>query len=377
MAIARDATSSGAATATSLTVAHTCSGSNRILFVNVVTIDGTTDHVTGVTYNGVAMTRQSTLAIGTVARSYMYYLLAPATGANNVVISVGASVSIQSDNVSYNGVSQSGFPDASSATTASAATTYSNTLTTIADNAVHVAYIRVDDHSITLDSGGALVLARGAGGEGIYESSPLAITPAASHSIAFSTTPAQNWAGIGVSIAPTTELTISVSDAITITESVTMEVNSFIDVSDAITITESVTGPEYVFTIDVFDSVILTESVTVENSQLGDISVNDAITLTESVTVENSQLGDIDVSDTITIADVPTIDFLFLVNVSDDITISESVEIAAGMGDINVSDTITITESVTMFVPDLSSGIAIMRSEQQQYPLGMDDETIL
>lgn len=201
MAIARDATSSGAATATSLTVAHTCTGSNLILFANIVTIDGTTDRVTGVTYNGVAMTRQATLAIGTVARSYMYYLIGPATGANNIVISVSASVSIQSDNVSYNGVSQSGFPDASSATTASA-TTYSNTLTTVADNAVHVLYQRVDDHSITLTSGGALVLARGAGGEGIYESSPLAITPAGSHSISFSTSPAQNWAGIGVSIAP-------------------------------------------------------------------------------------------------------------------------------------------------------------------------------
>lgn len=201
MAIVRDATSSGSATATSLTVAHTCTGSNLALIVNVVTIDGTNDDITGVTYNSVSMTRQATNAIGTVARSYQYYLLGPSTGANNIVISASASVSIQADNVSYTGVKQSGFPDASSATTANA-TSYSNTLTTVADNAVHIAYIRVDDHSITLSAGGALVLARGAGGEGIYESSPLLISPAGSHSISFTTSPAQNFSGLGISLAP-------------------------------------------------------------------------------------------------------------------------------------------------------------------------------
>jgi hypothetical protein len=56
MAIAVDATSQDhSATATSLTFSHTCSGSNRILFVGIVG-DITTDTVTGVTYAGVSMT---------------------------------------------------------------------------------------------------------------------------------------------------------------------------------------------------------------------------------------------------------------------------------------------------------------------------------
>jgi hypothetical protein len=114
MAIAYDSSSSGTANpGTSATFSHTCSGSDRLLLVGVLTND-TTDKITGVTYNGVAMTRGGAQAADTTGfMGFWYYLIAPATGANNVVISRSDSGLVGGMSDSYTGVSQTGFPDSS------------------------------------------------------------------------------------------------------------------------------------------------------------------------------------------------------------------------------------------------------------------------
>lgn len=112
MAIAYDASSEGTATDTSLTVSHTCSGSNRYL-LSFIRTNGTTDKVSGVTYAGQAMTRINTLSDGDDRRIYLYYKIAPASGANNIVASFTESVSAGAQSYSYTGVKQTGQPDAS------------------------------------------------------------------------------------------------------------------------------------------------------------------------------------------------------------------------------------------------------------------------
>ena len=94
---------------TSLTWAHTCTGSDLILIVTVTVEQG--DRVTGVTYNGVAMTQGIKAANG-VPYLYIYYLVNPATGANNIVVSVSSSSDIHAASASYTGASQTGQPDA-------------------------------------------------------------------------------------------------------------------------------------------------------------------------------------------------------------------------------------------------------------------------
>lgn len=91
MAIAYDATSRGTGTAS-----HTCSGSERILIVSAVSQSGTSVP----TYNGVSMT---SLTSQTTAhhKHEVFYLIAPATGANNIVCTGGTWVA-----TSYTGVSQ-------------------------------------------------------------------------------------------------------------------------------------------------------------------------------------------------------------------------------------------------------------------------------
>lgn len=114
MAIALDAAStiSAQAATTSLTFSHTCTGANRILFVYAGNQQGTPS-ITGVTYNGVAMTFIARTDSQSNERTELWYLVAPATGANNVVISVSGSSKIAGGAISYTGAAQTGQPDSS------------------------------------------------------------------------------------------------------------------------------------------------------------------------------------------------------------------------------------------------------------------------
>ncbi len=127
MAIAFDAAASGVTDQASLTYAHTCTGSNLILFVSSYSVG---DVVSGITYNGVAMTKigSSVQTTGTTNYSCMFYLVNPATGAHNVVVSTALG-STYSSAASYTGVKQTDQPDATAnATTASTPLTLTNTV---------------------------------------------------------------------------------------------------------------------------------------------------------------------------------------------------------------------------------------------------------
>lgn len=133
MAIAYDSSAQGTATSTSLTFAHTCTGSNLLLWVFVLTSSTAGDKITGITYNGSAMTRVTgATSIDFVSGQsfYTYYIVAPSTGANNVVVSAGSSVEIYAVSQSYTGCSQTGVPDGSNKTTSGGTIS----ITTTADN---------------------------------------------------------------------------------------------------------------------------------------------------------------------------------------------------------------------------------------------------
>lgn len=128
--------------ANSLTYSHTTSGDNRILFVGAHTyvsgVGATGDIITGITYNSVAMTlidKQMTTG-GSYSRwHYLYYLIAPATGANNVVISASsASYRLLASSASYTGAKQTAQPDASSKATTDAVTSQALATTVVADD---------------------------------------------------------------------------------------------------------------------------------------------------------------------------------------------------------------------------------------------------
>lgn len=204
MAIARDANSNGRASATTVTVAHTCTGSNLALFTYVYSEDAT-DDIT-VTYNGVSMTNLLSdhfVADGTW--HYIFGLLAPATGTNNIVVTSGASATNfkSASSESYTGVKQSGLPDSSPAgTNSAAANALTITFTTVANNswvflgaegAVQTAGTGLSQ--IRFDTTGASL--------GIYDNNTNgAITPAGSYTATVNYTGNGHVNLLGVSFAP-------------------------------------------------------------------------------------------------------------------------------------------------------------------------------
>lgn len=142
-AIAFDAfTDVQSATATSLTFAHTTSGSERGLVVP----DAAAANTTGITYAAVAMTDVGTTMLDDASRKYyIFTLIAPATGANNVVISVDASILIRGWAISYTGVSQTTMVDAVNSGVGLTGTTPSITITSTVDDCWAVASTRNAD----------------------------------------------------------------------------------------------------------------------------------------------------------------------------------------------------------------------------------------
>lgn len=107
MAITFDASSSGSFGSSPDTWTHTCSGSDRILFVAVFS-QGT---ISGATYNGVTMTSLGTYGYTSpTGNGELFMLVNPATGANTV--SVSSSGNLIGVAASYNGAKQTGQPDA-------------------------------------------------------------------------------------------------------------------------------------------------------------------------------------------------------------------------------------------------------------------------
>ena len=94
MAVTFDATATGKQlNATSLTFSHTCSGSNLVLIVASGT--DAVVNTTNVTYAAVALTEINGVDSPLSAnRSEQWGKIAPATGANNVVITVASSTGI-------------------------------------------------------------------------------------------------------------------------------------------------------------------------------------------------------------------------------------------------------------------------------------------
>lgn len=206
MAIAYDAGTGRqlASAATSLTYAHTCTGTDRALFVAIL-LNNTPDDVTSVTYNGVAMTQVATYLANSQYRYYLYVLANPASGSNNVVINTGVARNIFSCANSYTGVDQTNPTEGSpSSTHTNATTSQSRSITTITDNAWVVSTTHA--HSTPANtSAGSGTTSRFTGNSLDYAGfvdSGAAVTPAGSKTLNLSSSTSQTLGMIAVAVKP-------------------------------------------------------------------------------------------------------------------------------------------------------------------------------
>ena len=147
--------SSGTSSVSSLTYAHTvASQSNRVLVVSAFTTIG---EPTGITYDGDALTKLTSVGkasgLGSTYYSSIWYKIAPATGSNNVVVSVGAGQVFSASVSYYNADPDTPVLDAQTATSSST----SSTLTADAGSDVIIDCIGV------FNGGGGPSLSVGAG----------------------------------------------------------------------------------------------------------------------------------------------------------------------------------------------------------------------
>ncbi len=124
-----------------MTLNHTCTGTNLVLFVAVETnAAGSPDLITGVTYNGVSMSLV-VKQLDDIGQSmiYLFALINPATGTNTISVTASSTLDVISTSaLSLTGCKQSGDPDNSTGANAFAASV-SSALTTTDDNSWVVA----------------------------------------------------------------------------------------------------------------------------------------------------------------------------------------------------------------------------------------------
>lgn len=135
------------------TLSHTCAGTNRLLRVNVMHYDSS-DDVSGVTYNGVAMTAVPS-GDATNGQYWLstFYLIAPDTGTHDVIVTVTGNVfDIGITAVSYTDVHQS-VPLGTAVTATGTSTAPSVTVSSASDELVDDGLIIVNSGSLTVDTG--------------------------------------------------------------------------------------------------------------------------------------------------------------------------------------------------------------------------------
>lgn len=141
MAILLDATSSAInqtdiVTPFIVSWSHTCTGSNLILLVAHSSSDPA-DTISGITYNGVALTKAKEQVNTGANISSLWYLVAPATGANTIEVTSNNSVTnVNGMALSLTGVDQTTPIDAAGVgNQADAADSISVSITTVTDGA--------------------------------------------------------------------------------------------------------------------------------------------------------------------------------------------------------------------------------------------------
>lgn len=134
MAIAFDTSASnqsGSASTLNITIAPAI-GATLLLVTIVPSVSGSTQ-VTGVTYNGLPMTRINVFNDSLNYSNYVYGILNPTSGSHTVAISLDTSREVRAAATSYTGTNSTSLPS-NSTTFTGGATSVSQSITTAKDN---------------------------------------------------------------------------------------------------------------------------------------------------------------------------------------------------------------------------------------------------
>lgn len=205
MSISFDNSNSDSNTGGTVTVPLTCSGANRILFVAVCDNAGGST-LTTKTYNGVTMTQIGSVFNAPSTRDYyLFYIIAPATGGANIVITSSGGNTVWVQAMSFTGAKQSAQPDATSSVVNPSGSTasYSQSVTTVADNCFQVMLgVANSGNSVTASTNTTVQINESTNtNRQFFAYSTTAKTPAGSATLAVTST-AQTFSSVTVSFSP-------------------------------------------------------------------------------------------------------------------------------------------------------------------------------
>lgn len=248
MSIAFDsAISTRVTSSTSLTFAasHVLGSGSRRAVIVATDDDNFSDTVTGVTYNGVAMTQFPTVSPigdnGSNHKMTLWYLLEaslPTAGTYTVTATRNSSTSadLYISAISYFDVLGSGFPDNSTnLAQASGSTSITTSLTTAHDNCWTLCVTRARGGSLSASTGSTQRGSIIGTAWGLFDSNGV-IHPAGSTSMTQNGSSGQSITTIMISFTPGSVTPISVSDSFSgLTDAIIVLVGNVISVSDSFT----------------------------------------------------------------------------------------------------------------------------------------------
>ena len=205
MAVARDTSGQATSTGTTTTLGLTLGASATLLLAAALIREGT-DRVTGVTWNGEAMTELPTNSPATFTRLgstftiHLYYTLSPATGTHDLVATASSNPGgndLDLYGVSYTGPSTSAFPDNSTKVDNDATSPLTTTLTPVGAGAWTFMFGSNEADALAASTGSTLI--QNQHGSGIFDSNGIV---AGSYSMNATYGGSSGSAGIMVSFAP-------------------------------------------------------------------------------------------------------------------------------------------------------------------------------
>lgn len=183
------------------------SESNRVALIGV-NANGGSDALTGITddlSNALTLVDKVAVNGGTATDwLYVYIQVAPSTGSRTYTASFSASRNWSVSAIYYSGCAQTGQPDAHNTKQVSGATSISNSITSIADNCWHIAYVSNEQGG---QSAGASTTLRSSFTDPAWFDGNAAVTPAGSSTLNVS------WAG-GAGVGAAVSITIAPPGAV-------------------------------------------------------------------------------------------------------------------------------------------------------------------
>lgn len=341
----------GGNTGQTITIAHTASGSNRLLLASWGGRSDGDDPTTGsITYDGGAMTDQ-TIQTSLDLWQCIKSKIAPATTSKNIVFTYSDAYALnQWDNgavagvISFTGVDQT-TPTSGGANANGTGTAASVTITSATGKLVFASCVHKSGLTGTITCGDTERWNLVNAGLGLGHQAASTQVGETSTVMDYTISASVLWLATGLSInADVTDLSINTSDSVSVAENIASNTINIINVFDSISVAESVSF-EFVYGVSVFDSITVTENINI--NLINNINVFDAITITESTT-ELIPFLFASVSDTVTTTENISTELINNISVFDSITVSESISVLLPFLGISVYETISISEFISL-----------------------------